>query len=89
MTNIAKQTIHDLATPPDVQLFFTYQSICQGNCCLNGYALALGSVCLDPVTSVSITAGGHKYDNWEKREIHQIAKTAAHELGTIFEMLQI
>ena len=92
MKKIATQTnanLANFATPADMQLFFTYQSICNPKgkmWCLNGYAWTVGNICLDPSEAVSITTGGHysyKSNKWISRSILQIAKTAAHEMGTV------
>ena len=90
MKEIAELTNSELGTPFDVQLFFTYQTICGdngegGEGCLNGYSYGIGSLCLNPMTSVSVTAGGHKKSNgdWSTRSILQTAGTCAHELGML------
>ena len=68
----------------DTQLFFTYRSICdKQNYCLNGYA-RMGQICKDPNNAFSITTGGlFHHGKWHTRSIVQIAKTAAHEMGTL------
>ena len=83
MKKIAAKTNADLATPADMQLFFTYQSICNPSC-KNGYAWDVGNICLDPSEAVSITTGGYYIDKkWFTRSILEIAMTAAHEMGTV------
>ena len=87
MKKIATTANADLATPADMQLFFTFHSICEPDGgCLNGYAWTVGNICVNPSQAVSITTGGHfnqRTKKWYPRNIVQIAKTAAHEMGTV------
>ena len=87
MRQIAKTANADLATPADMQLFFTCHNICQPNGgCLGGYAWDIGNICIDPSKAVSISSGGsfdQRTKKWSVKNIVQIAQTAAHEMGIV------